>query len=355
VSHQPQRTETDCLNCGATVQERYCGVCGQENVVTKQNFWSLATHFIFDIFHFDGKFFDTLRHLLIRPGKVPKEYVAGRRMSYLDPIRMYLFTSALFFLVFFSTNAMSGGDNHFSGRMSRPERMKAAMEIKGRQKAGRADAFDAGALDVLLDSTMRVYALGVLPGNDSVVRINGKVHRLKADHETTQRELDSTLQSKSWFRRQLLKKITTVEKRYDNDEDATRTILDHFMHRVPYALFASLPFFALVLHLLYAGRKRFYYHDHIVFTLYHYIFSFLLMLVILGLTALANWLDWGIFAWLIAGLCIWWNIYLYKGLKVFYGQGRGKTILKFILLNMIGFVVINILFFLFVLLTAFQL
>src|SRR5580765_5473780 len=81
---------------------RYCHVCGQENVEPKESFWHLLTHFFNDITHFDGKFFTTLKDLLFRPGFLSKEYVIGRRASYLNPVRMYVFTSAIFFLLFFS-------------------------------------------------------------------------------------------------------------------------------------------------------------------------------------------------------------------------------------------------------------
>src|SRR5215203_1483352 len=93
VSHQPERKEKDCLNCGATVIGRYCHICGQENVVTKESFWSLTKHFVYDILHFDSKFFDTLKYIFTKPGLVQKEYIKGRRASFLHPIRMYLFTS----------------------------------------------------------------------------------------------------------------------------------------------------------------------------------------------------------------------------------------------------------------------
>lgn len=100
--------EKDCLNCGTEVLGPYCQACGQKNTVVHQTFWQLITHFVYDILHFDGKFFDTLKYLLFRPGFVPKEYVRGRRFSYLDPIRMYLFTSAVFFLLFFSLGKVGG-------------------------------------------------------------------------------------------------------------------------------------------------------------------------------------------------------------------------------------------------------
>ncbi len=102
MSHFPERTDKNCLNCGAEVLGRYCQNCGQENLEPKETFWHLVTHFVNDVTHFDGKFFSTLKFLLFRPGFLSKEYVRGRRMSYLHPIRMYVFTSAIFFIIFFS-------------------------------------------------------------------------------------------------------------------------------------------------------------------------------------------------------------------------------------------------------------
>jgi hypothetical protein len=100
VSHVPQRKEKDCLNCGTIVQGRYCHVCGQENVVPKETFWHMVTHFFYDITHFDSKFFESVRDLVLRPGFLSKEYMLGRRAGYLHPVRMYVFTSAIFFLLF---------------------------------------------------------------------------------------------------------------------------------------------------------------------------------------------------------------------------------------------------------------
>lgn len=80
----------------------YCHICGQENKVHKESAWHLVTHFFNDITHFDGKFFSSLKYLISRPGFLSKEYSHGRRADYLNPVRMYVFTSAIFFLIFFS-------------------------------------------------------------------------------------------------------------------------------------------------------------------------------------------------------------------------------------------------------------
>ena len=101
MSHAPERKEKNCLNCGATVLGRFCQVCGQENVVPKESFWKLVIHFFYDITHFDSNFFYTLKYLLFKPGFLSKEYLNGRRARYLNPVKMYVFTSAIFFLIFF--------------------------------------------------------------------------------------------------------------------------------------------------------------------------------------------------------------------------------------------------------------
>ena len=102
MSHAPERKEKDCLNCGTVIYGRFCHVCGQENVVPKESFGKLIIHFFYDITHFDGKFFETVKDLFFKPGFLSKEYTRGRRAKYLNPIRMYIFTSAFFFLIFFA-------------------------------------------------------------------------------------------------------------------------------------------------------------------------------------------------------------------------------------------------------------
>ena len=102
MSHNKEREEKICLNCKAAIYGRYCHVCGQENIEPKENFWHLVNHFVEDLTHFDGKFFITLKDLLFKPGFLSVEYLKGKRASYLHPIRMYVFTSAIFFLIFFS-------------------------------------------------------------------------------------------------------------------------------------------------------------------------------------------------------------------------------------------------------------
>lgn len=354
MSHQPERKEKNCLNCGTTVQGRYCQQCGQENIIPHQNFWALTSHFIFDIFHFDGKFFDTLKHLFFRPGRVPLEYIAGKRMKYLDPIRMYLFTSAIFFLVFFGTDLL---DIHPTGsnRLSRSERMEFAMELHERQKKNEVNDLESKLLsEVLLDSTRRVYLEDTARGpKDSLVTYKGKLYRMVVGTEREGRQ-DSVKPKGNWLSRTISSKIADVDKRSEQNQELPNKLIEVFLHRLPYILFFSLPFFALILKLLYSRRKNFLYSDHAIFTLYHYIFSLLLLLMVFGMVGLTHLTNWQIWSSIARLLLFSWAVYLYIGMRRFYKQGFGKTLLKFILLNLIGLVVLFGLLFLFFLITLIQ-
>ena len=358
VSHQPERTEKNCLNCGTQVLGPYCQACGQKNTVVHQSFWQLVTHFVYDIFHFDGKFFDTLKYLLFKPGFVPKEYVRGRRFSYLDPIRMYLFTSAVFFLVFFSLSNADTGFIKFNSSepLSAAERTEAIENLKKEMAENPADTALSLRLNQLQDTTTALASSDITDITaGKTINSGGREYASVAHYDSIQQSLPAGKQD-NWFQKKMLRKVLATYTAYNYN---IKEILKHFgglfIHKLPYLLFISLPFFALILKLLYMRRKTYYYSDHAVFTLYHYIFSFILQLLVFFLSALSRWTQIKLFQNLISFLILAWIVYLFIAMKRFYGQGWLKTFSKFLLLNLIGIIVLLLLFAIFLFLTIFQL
>ena len=95
-----QNKTTHCLNCGAYIGEtNYCHNCGQMNTDKRLTLKQLLHDFFGDYFTFDSKFFRSLFPLLVRPGHLTREYVSGRRVSYVLPLRLYIFTTFVFFFV----------------------------------------------------------------------------------------------------------------------------------------------------------------------------------------------------------------------------------------------------------------
>jgi hypothetical protein len=330
VSHSKIRTEKICLNCGTETTGRYCPACGQENIEPKQTVWHLITHFFSDITHFDGKFFLTVKDLFAKPGFLSREYMIGRRASYLDPIRMYIFTSAIFFLIFFSLVDV--------------KRVHMGKDLKDEIQRDP----DLQALIVVAKSagdTLRIinqYNLKVNPFIKIIYDSTGKKpdehtkmktrYRSFAAYDSAQRLLPPA-ERDNWYQRSYVaKKIEIVQRVNDDPGVFFKELLGNFIHTLPKMLFISLPVFALLLKLLYIRRKQFYYVDHGIFSVHLFIFTFLVMLVYFSVIKLYENAHWSWLQWVIAAIVIYPFIYFYKAMRRFYGQRRGKTILKYILL-----------------------
>ena len=159
-----------------------------------------------------------------------------------------------------------------------------------------------------------------------------------------------------WFRTRLIRKEIGINSRYGNNPKAAfEKLAQTFLNRLPYMLFVSLPLFALILQLLYIRRKQFYYADHAVFTVHLYIFSFILLLVVFGINELRELTGWDIFGWIIALLFLALNYYLYKAMKVFYGQRRFKTFVKYLITAILSLVMMLILLIIFFFFSAYDL
>ena len=99
MSHKKYREEKNCLNCGATVQKKFCTECGQENIELHDTFVHMAGHFLADYFHYDSKFFKSLGYLFTRPGYLTKEYLEGKRVNYIPPLRLFFFITIISVLI----------------------------------------------------------------------------------------------------------------------------------------------------------------------------------------------------------------------------------------------------------------
>ena len=91
-------TET-CPNCGSDRPDRFCSHCGQNDRDYMRGLWSVVYEFFREMFELDSRLFRTVKSLLFRPGHLSSEFSRNRRAAYMSPVRLYLFTSFVFFLV----------------------------------------------------------------------------------------------------------------------------------------------------------------------------------------------------------------------------------------------------------------
>ena len=95
-SDQPQL----CANCGTDLAGTFCHQCGQKEIHRHEfSLRHFVGHVVHEITHFDSnKILKTIFTLLFRPGLLTSEYLAGKKGRYINPIRIYLTFSALYFL-----------------------------------------------------------------------------------------------------------------------------------------------------------------------------------------------------------------------------------------------------------------
>ena len=324
------RHENDCLNCGAELQGHFCHVCGQENLQIKENFGHLMGHAISDYFHFDEKFFHTLKPLLFQPGKLTVEYMAGKRTQYLHPIRVYIFISLIYFLLLFSNQAEqrevekkqvsteqaldSVKNSIANDKELTPEGKKVALEkinqYKGLAKAGEK---------IFRDTTYNLAGIG----------------NIKEKGEQTYTSYDQYLQSQQklapaerdgWMNRLYHKKKFEWKRKGLEPNEA---IMEGFKHNFPKLMFLLLPLFAMLVRFAFWRNHKFYV-EHLIYAFHLHCFVFLFLTIVM-LIKMALPADWGSVAnWInfLAVVAVVW--YIYRSLRVLYQRSRWRTVSKMI-------------------------
>ncbi len=360
MSHLPERTEKNCLNCGAEVQGRFCQVCGQENTETKESFWQLLTHFVYDITHFDGKFFSTLKYLLFKPGYLSREYIRGKRATYLHPIRMYVFTSAIFFLLFFSlTNdvavvKISETKNTAADVVKKLEKRKAKLQNELKDSLSKVSEIETRKIIALINEDLAnikkdsIYkdSLKTEPNSFNIIFINedDRSYRNIHEYDSIQQILPEKERDNFFLRKLAIQNLHLKEKYQNNGKAAWEAIADKFKHLFPQIMFISLPLFALLLKLLYIRRKKYYYVNHVVFAIHLYCASFIIILLPIVVNAILMYFGTTIPEWLGILFMLLYLFYWYKAVRTFYEQGRSKSIFKYLLILFLSYATMAILF-----------
>jgi uncharacterized protein DUF3667 len=276
-----------CDNCGAPVPGRYCSACGQRLEPPVHSLWHFTRVATEDLTHADSRLWRTLTALLFKPGRLTREFLAGRRARYLPPVRLYLVLSVLFFLI------ASAVHTRFT-----------------------VLAFDA-------DHPSHNKALPANTVNDAVAGI-----ATPRPGETTEQRAARVCANANYNGPWASTLRPQFQRACRNSVmDNGRDLQDAFLHNVPRAMFIFLPLLAGVMMLMY-WRPRHYYVEHLLLFVHNHAFVFLVASLVLLLGKLVPHvpgLDLAIvlyFAW-----------YMYRSVRVVYQQGRLLTLTKLALLG----------------------
>jgi hypothetical protein len=138
--HESKHAHAACANCAAPLQGAFCHRCGQSAHVHR-SLAHLVEELLHGVLHFETKAWRTLPMLLLRPGKLTREYIDGRRVRYVSPLAMLLFLLFVMFLVFSLTSpkVTLGGDLN----AAQLAKLNQTLEVS-RAKLGELEAQLAG-------------------------------------------------------------------------------------------------------------------------------------------------------------------------------------------------------------------
>jgi len=333
-----------CLNCGAVLRGQYCGNCGQRARTRLISLWELVRDAFGDLFELDSRIWQTLIPLLIRPGRLTHDYLAGRRARYMPPFRMYLVMSLVFFVVAFF-NPREELALLYAPEIEEPTPEEADA---GEADAGEADADTQMGTDepppaIPEEARAELERFGM-----DVDAINQRIATAEAndseglsisfgddagDTEAEDCDLDWDVSNMpQWIQvRFSEERVQAVCERIRADDGDTfgKRVLDN----VPLALFILLPLMALVLVFLYPLSKR-YYVEHLLFFVHFHAFFFLILtLQVLWTRLIGSFNGPGWLAVLpVIATSLYIPVYLFKAMRRVYEQGWALTMLKYLLL-----------------------
>ncbi len=250
-----------CANCSTPLSGRFCHICGQDDRQDASALEALGFGFIVKLVTADPKPWRTLLWLLFRPGELSVAYSAGKRASYLDPRKLYLFTSILFFV-----GLSLAKDSQYLDllRFSKHGRMLAQQDFLGTAadvvKAGQTVSESMDAPDTYMRSE----------GIDK--RGRARKPMKSATPAAAGPSTPSSVLSDADARLKTLQQMDRTQLR--------QRVSDSFSQHLPKMIFLLVPVFALIIWLFFPGGKK-RYVDHLIFAFHTHAAFFTLAILCL--------------------------------------------------------------------------
>lgn len=333
TENQENINQSECLNCHEQLPSAatFCPNCGQKATTGLISLKAFIQNFLDNVFNLDSRIVQTVKWLFI-PAKLTQEYFKGKHKTYYHPIRLYLVMSIIFFAALNFVGDIGEGDivkMNVGG-----EESTSLEEIIEREVhkivfleeldtlSGQIDLFQEEIAKAALDSLKKRIGEGLLNRDSfNITLLGGNEQNL--DYKDMLllegKELVEKYEIKGFWNRLFIKQIV----HFTHDQSG---FLRELLHNIPLMLLAMMPALALFMKLLYIRRNRFYV-EHLVLNFHHHAFAFLL-LTILFLLPKNGPLEILFFPVVIAIF-----IFLYLTMKRYYGQGHGKTFLKYVAFN----------------------
>ena len=186
-TNEPKKSQ-ECANCSTTLNGAYCHACGQSSHIHR-SLLHMLEEVLHGIFHFDTKAWRTIPALILRPGYLTKDYIEGKRTSFVSPLALFLFLIFLMFFVFSFT--MKGPSDEMlkipEVRENIAKKLETSQELQKQQMAELAKLPPRSTDAVDLQQEIRETQSDIRKFQDRLDSFDGKT----IDLQETQQQLTS--------------------------------------------------------------------------------------------------------------------------------------------------------------------
>ena len=333
MSKSPLRKDKTCLNCNHVVDKRFCPNCGQENTDTRKTFHHLFIHFFEDLTHYENAFWKTIKNLIFKPAALTKEYLSGKRLSYLAPVRLYIFIS---FVTFFIIAVFPNSNDEI---INVNQTSTTKIKDKNGVEKDSIIAVKKGLSEVIEETKKNSSNK---KNEDDLFNIGYKNVK---ELDSLQKNGPAEDKLNDFFYSIVKKGLEVKEK--NTQAEILEKFVEGLQHNFPKALFIYMPLFAFVLWLFH-GKKRWFYFDHGIFTLHYFSFLLLSILIVFISNKIINCFVDNTFTTTLKAIIkivgySWMFYYFFPAHHRFYGETRFISFLKSITMFIIDFFLIGIL------------
>jgi hypothetical protein len=325
-AHHPVQSGIACRNCGAKVEVRFCTSCGQLGADFHRPVWHLVSSSFGDMFAFDGRLWRTLPMLLLRPGRMTRDYIDGKRARFVPPFRMFLLTSVIFFLavfwvlehqpwlkeIKFAPDSMPTGELVLAGDTR--IRLNGQENLAGLEAELAKPDLSPPRRAELEAAIARIQAAG--PVTPMVFAPDGSIDREALRQSVIDSNPDMTPAE--------LAAAQVAAERFANLYENQERFGTRMKEWAPRFTLLFLPIFSMLLALSYAWHRKRFFYDHLITGLHFQTFVYVLVTAVIGVSVL-----WPASAPFVGGLApIGLYIYLMRMLRVTYDTGYIMAFLR---------------------------
>jgi len=282
-----------CANCKTVFSGHFCPECGQKGHIHR-SLAAIGHDIMHGVLHLDGKLWETLPLLTLKPGELTRRYIAGERAKFVSPMAMFLFTVFAMFAVFQMVGISAPTDitEGFMDGATGNSVVKTEVQKQITDLQKERDGLPKG-------DPRRGEIDNELTGLAAVIEAQpaGPIQIDSEDGLTGIKFLDEGI-IKKWQKNPSL----MLYKLQSNGYKFSWLLIP-----------LSLPF----LWLMFAWRRQYKAYDHAIFITYSLSFMSLLFIVMSILSTIPDGSDWAFLLFVIAA-----PLHLYKQLRHAYGLTR---------------------------------